>query len=66
MLKNLASRPGLQTSEWYVAAVTAILNLVNSSTGWITYKQAIPPTIAAIAYVISRGLAKYEPRNPPA
>lgn len=64
MLKNIINRPGFQSSEWWVAIVTAALNLANSSAGWVTYKQAIPPTLAAVAYVVSRGLAKYEPRNP--
>lgn len=63
MLRNLLSRPGLQSSEWYVAFVTAALNLANSSAGWVTPHQAIAPTVAAVAYVVSRGLAKYEPRG---
>lgn len=64
MLANLLNRPGLRSSEWWVAFVTAALNLANSSAGWVTWKQAIPPTVAAVAYVVSRGLAKYEPRPP--
>jgi hypothetical protein len=57
--------PGLKSSEWIVAFVTAALNLANSSAGWVTWRQAALPTIAAVAYVVSRGLAKYEPRDPP-
>ena len=59
----MLSRPGFHTSEWAVALVTAVLNLANSSQGWVTWQQAIPPTVAAVAYVVSRGLAKYEPRG---
>lgn len=62
-MKNALTRPGFQTSEWYVAFVTAALNIANSAAGWVSWKQAIVPSIAAIAYVVSRGLAKYEPRN---
>lgn len=59
---KVLSRPGFQSSEWMVALVTAALNLVNDSTGWVTWRQALLPTLAAAAYVVSRGLAKYEPR----
>lgn len=62
-LQNVLSRPGFKSSEWYVAIITAALNLANSSTGWVSWKQALVPSIAAIAYVVSRGLAKYEPRG---
>ena len=60
----MLQRPGFHTSEWAVALVTAALNLANTSVGWITWRQAVLPTIAAVAYVVSRGLAKVEPRNP--
>lgn len=63
MIKNIATRPGFQTSEWYVALITAVLNLLNSSQNWVSWKEAIIPSIAAVAYVVSRGLAKYEPRG---
>lgn len=61
----MLKRPGFQTSEWAVALVTAALNIANSSANWISWHQAVLPTIAAAAYVVSRGLAKYEPRNEP-
>lgn len=67
MIRGIATRPGFATSEWAVALVTAVLNLVNDSQGWVSWRQALLPTAAAIGYVLSRGLAKYEPRgNPPA
>lgn len=62
---KLLARPGFRSSEWAVALVTATLNLVNDSTGWVSWKQALLPTAAAVAYVVSRGLAKYEPREQP-
>lgn len=61
----MLKRPGFQTSEWAVAFITAALNIANSAAGWVSWKQAVLPTIAAVAYVVSRGLAKYEPRNEP-
>lgn len=64
MLRSILTRPGFQSSEWWVAFVTAALNLANSSQGWVTWKQALVPSLAAVAYVLSRGLAKYEPRGP--
>lgn len=66
MLSQYLTRPGVKSSEFAVALITAALNLANSATGWVTWKQALLPTAGAIAYVISRGFAKYEPRNPPA
>jgi hypothetical protein len=59
----MLNRPGFKSSEWMVAAVTAVLNLANTSQGWVTWQQAVVPSVAAIAYVLSRGLAKYEPRT---
>jgi hypothetical protein len=59
----MLNRPGFRSSEWMVAAVTAILNIVNSSTGWVSWKDAILPTLAAVGYVVSRGLAKTEART---
>lgn len=64
MLAQLLSRPGFRSSEWAVALVTAALNLANSAQGWVTWKQAALASAGAVAYVISRGLAKTEPRGP--
>ena len=63
----MLNRPGFRTSEWAVAIITAALNIANSSAHWVSWQQAILPTLAGISYVVSRGLAKYEPRgtNPP-
>ena len=58
----MLSRPGFHTSEWFVAIATAVLNVANSSQDWISWRDALLPTLAAASYVISRGLAKTEPR----
>lgn len=60
----MLKRPGFQSSEWAVALVTAILNIANASQGWVSWRDALLPTLAAVGYVLSRGLAKYEPRGP--
>jgi hypothetical protein len=64
----MLKRPGFQTSEWGVALLTGALNLVNNSQHWTSWRGALLPTLAAVAYIVSRGLAKYEPRAqvPPA
>ena len=63
----MLNRPGFKSSEWGVALITAVLNIINSSQNWVSWRDALLPTLAAAAYVVSRGLAKYEPRgnNPP-
>lgn len=55
-------RPGFHTSEWIVAVVTALGTLANASQHWVTWQQSLPAIAAAIAYIVSRGLAKNEPR----
>ena len=63
MLKALlAVTPGMRTSEFRVAVLTAILNLVNSSQHWVTWQQAAVASLAAVSYVVSRGFAKSETR----
>lgn len=59
----MLARPGFKSSEWMVALITAVLNIANSAGNWITLKQAIVASLPAIGYVISRGLAKTEPRG---
>lgn len=59
----MLARPGFHTSEWAVALITATLNIINASQNWVSWHDALLPTLAAVGYVVSRGLAKYEPRN---
>jgi len=58
----MLARPGFHTSEFIVALSTAILNIANASQHWVTWQQAVGPTLAAVAYVLSRGFAKTETR----
>jgi len=56
----LLRRPGFHTSEWAVAIFTAALNLANNAAGWVSWRDALLPTLAAVSYIVSRGLAKTE------
>jgi hypothetical protein len=58
----MLSRPGFRTSEWFVLVATAVLNIANSSQNWVSWRDALLPTITAAGYIVSRGLAKTEPR----
>lgn len=59
----MLARPGFHTSEFFVAVITAVLNVLNASQHWTSWQQAVLPTIAAVGYVVSRGLAKVENRQ---
>ena len=61
---SLLSRPGVRTSEFTVALLTAIGNLLNASQHWVSWRDAATASLAAVAYIISRGLAKTETRGP--
>jgi hypothetical protein len=56
------NRPGFHTSEFKVALTAALLNLVNTWQGWVSWRDALIPTLSAVGYVVSRGFAKTEPR----
>lgn len=58
-------RPGLRTSEFLVALLTVIGAVVSALQGWLSDPAASKlGGAAAIAYVLSRGLAKTETRGP--
>ena len=64
----MLTRPGFHTSEFAVAVLNLIGQIVAASQGYVSDGTATKLTGAgAIGYIVSRGLAKYEPRgNPPA
>jgi hypothetical protein len=65
----MLSRPGFHTSEFIVALANLVGQVVLALNGTVSDGTAAKYTLAgAIAYIISRGLAKYEPRGtaPPA
>lgn len=56
-------RPGLHTSEFLVAALNLVAQVILALNGTLSDGTATKYTVAgAIAYIVSRGLAKYEPR----
>lgn len=60
----MASRPGFRTSEFIVALANLIGQVILALNGTVSDGTAARYTLAgAIAYIISRGLAKYEPRG---
>lgn len=64
MLSGLKT-PGSRSSEFLVAVVTVIVQVVMALADGPTSGTANKAGVAAaIAYIISRGLAKYESRGP--
>lgn len=61
----LAARPGFRTSEFLVALVTFVGYLVNAAADYVSTTNATLYSLPALAYIISRGLAKYEARPTP-
>lgn len=56
-------RPGFKTSEFAVAALTVLWYIVNAAADWYSTTGAVKLSLPAIAYIVSRGLAKYEQRG---
>ena len=63
MLTGLTT-PGAKTSEFLVTVLNVITQIVLAWTGTLSDGTAAKYGVAgSIAYAISRGLAKYEPRG---
>lgn len=56
--------PGILSSEFRVAVLIATLLGVNSDQHWISAIYALIVASPGLAYIVSRGLAKVEPRGP--
>lgn len=57
-------RPGFKTSEFIVAILTLLGSIIAAAQSYITDGTATKFSIAgAIAYIVSRGLAKTVPRD---
>lgn len=60
----MLARPGFHTSEFLTVLVNFIGQVVLAMNGTVSDGTAAKYTVAgAVAYIISRGLAKYEPRG---
>ena len=58
-------RPGVRTSEFLVAVLNVIGQVIAALAGYVSDPTAVKLSVAgAAAYILSRGLAKYEPRGP--
>lgn len=58
-------RPGLRTSEFLSALANLVVQVALAWNGTVSTGTAENLSVAgAIAYILSRGLAKYEPRPP--
>lgn len=66
----MLNRPGVHTSEFAAALVNLVVQVALAWNGTVTDGTATKYSVAgAIAYILSRGLAKYEHRGtttPPA
>lgn len=59
---RLAQRPGFHTSEFLIGLLTVLWYVVNAAEDYYSTTHAIGLSAPAIAYIFSRGLAKYEAR----
>jgi hypothetical protein len=56
--------PGLRTSEFKVAALVVLGAILSATQGYISDPTSVKLSVAgAVAYIVSRGLAKYETRG---
>lgn len=59
------NRPGFHTSEFIVSLLTLLGSIIAAAQGYVTDGTATKLSVGgAAAYIISRGLAKYEGRGP--
>jgi hypothetical protein len=64
VLTNYLTRPGFKTSEFLVALLTAVGAVVSWTQDYVSSGTGVKLSVGAgIAYVLSRGLAKYETRT---
>jgi hypothetical protein len=60
----MLNRPGFRSSEFLAALANLIVQVVLAWNGTVSDGAATKYSVAgAIAYIVSRGLAKYEPRG---
>jgi hypothetical protein len=58
-------RPGYRTSEFFVAVLGVLAAIVSAWQDYVSDSNGVKLGFAAaVGYIISRGLAKYEQRGP--
>lgn len=60
----LSPTPGTRSSEFRIAVLIATLLGVNANQHWVSLLYAAVMAAPGLAYIVSRGLAKNEPRGP--
>lgn len=63
MLSRTLARPGFHTSEYVVTVLTVAWYLVNAWQDYVSTTGAVKLSAPALAFILSRGLAKYEARG---
>lgn len=56
--------PGFHTSEFIVSVLTVAWYVLNAWQDWMSNTGAVTLSAPAVAFILSRGLAKYEQRGP--
>lgn len=57
--------PGMRTSEFLLTVLATVGSVLSGAENWVPNRYAWAGVVlATVGYGISRGLAKYEPRNP--
>jgi hypothetical protein len=59
----MLSRPGFHTSEWVVTVLTVIWYIIDQAGQYVSTGNSVKLSLPAVAYIVSRGLAKYEQRG---
>lgn len=60
----MTSKPGFHTSEFIVTVLTVLGCIISAATDYLSNGNAFKGSVAAaVAYIVSRGLAKYETRG---
>jgi hypothetical protein len=66
LLLNYLHRPGFKTSEFLVSVLAVVGSIVAWTQDYISSGTGTKLSVGAgLVYVLSRGLAKYEPRGVP-
>lgn len=62
----MLNRPGFRTSEFIVSVLVLVGSIIAALQDYVSDPTAVKLSVGgAVAFVLSRGLAKYEPRGTP-
>lgn len=63
MISQYFKTPGARSSEYFVTVLTVVWYVVNAWQDYVSTMGSVTLSAPAIAYIVSRGLAKYEQRG---